>query len=375
MKDFFLLDPDITFLNHGSFGACPKPIFKNYQYWQKKLEHQPVLFFVDLVYRHLKESRISLSKFLGCSGDNIVFLQNPTTAISNIIYSLKLDLGDEILMSDHEYGAVVRAWKKWSKKVGVKVIEQPIGLPVSTKEKLIEDLSKGITKRTKVIFISHISSATALEFPVKDICDLAKSKKIMTIIDGAHAPGQVNVNLNHIDCDFFIGACHKWLCAPKGTSFLFAQKKHQEWLKPLIFSWGKYGDDPSSSIFLQEFQYQGTRDMSSFLTLPKVIEFFNDFIKGRRESCSKIIKKVGSELVDLLHTDPIYNHPEWINQMVSHPLPVSAPKNIKEILWNDFKIEIPIFDWRGQRYIRVSCNVYNNYDDMDYLLNALKTLF
>ena len=114
--------------------------------------------------------------------------------------------------------------------------------------------------------------------------------------------------------------------------------------------------------------------MSSFLTLPKVIEFFNNVIKIRRDSCSKIIKKVGLDLVDLFTTDPIYTSPDWINQMVSHPLPVSAPKNIKEILWNDFKIEIPIFDWSGQRYIRVSCNVYNSYDDMEYLLNALKTL-
>ena len=315
-----------------------------------------------------------LSEFLGCSDNDIVFFQNPTTAISNIIYSLKLERGDQILMSDHEYGAVVRAWKKWSKKVGVKVIEQPIGLPVSTKEKLIEDISRGITKKTKIIFISHISSATALEFPVKEICDLAKSKGIITIVDGAHAPGQVNVNLNHIGCDFFVGACHKWLCSPKGTSFLFAKKSHQEWLKPLVFSWGKYGDDPSSSNFLQEFQYQGTRDMSSFLTLPKVVDFFNNVIKVRRDSCSHIIKKVGSELVDLFHTDPIYTSPEWINQMVSHPLPVSIPKNIKEILWKDFKIEIPIFDWKDQRYIRVSCNIYNTYDDMDYLLNALKTL-
>ena len=135
-----------------------------------------------------------MSEFLGCQDTDIVFFQNPTTAISNIIYSLKLKPGDEILMSDHEYGAVVRAWKKWSKKVGVNVIEQPISLPVSTKEKLIEDLSEGITKKTKVIFISHISSATALEFPVKEICDLAKSMRIVTIIDGAHAPGQVNVD-------------------------------------------------------------------------------------------------------------------------------------------------------------------------------------
>jgi len=368
------LDPDVTFLNHGSFGACPKPIFKNYQYWQKKLEHQPVLFFVDLVYRHLKKSRKTLSEFLGCSDNDIVFFQNPTTAISNIIYSLNLERGDQILMSDHEYGAVVRAWKKWSGKVGVEVIEQPISLPVSTKEKLIEDISKGITKRTKIIFISHISSATALEFPVKEICDLAKNKGIITIVDGAHAPGQVNVDLNHIGCDFFVGACHKWLCAPKGTSFLFAKKSHQAWLNPLVFSWGKYGDDPSSSNFLQEFQYQGTRDMSSFLTLPKVVDFFNNVIKGRRTACSHIIKKVGLELVELLNTDPIYSSPKWINQMVSHPLPVSIPKNIKEILWKDFKIEIPIFNWKDQRYIRVSCNIYNTYDDMDYLLNALRTL-
>ena len=338
------------------------------------MERQPVLFFIDLVYDYLKKSRTVLSAFLGCDSEDIVFFQNPTTAISNIIFSLKLKKGDQVLMSDHEYGAVVRAWKKWGANVGVNIVEQDLNLPVSTKEKFLDDFMRGVNKKTKIIFISHITSSTALEFPIKEICEMAKVKGILTIIDGAHAPGQVKVDLNDLDCDFFVGACHKWLCAPKGTSFLYAKKKHQKWLNPLVYSWGKYGDDPSSSRFLQELQYQGTRDMSAFLTLPVVIEFFNNTIRGKREKCVNMIKDIGGELVELFKNDPIYLSPEWLNQMVSHPLPASIPENIKQLLWNDFKIEVPIFEWNNKRYIRVSSNIYNTYDDMDYLLNALKTL-
>lgn len=372
-KQFFF-NSDITFLNHGSFGACPRPVFEDYQYWQKKLEQQPVLFSTETVYRQLKESRIALGKFLGCNDDDLVFFQNPTAAVSNIIFSLDLEPDDEILMSNHEYGALVRAWSKWGQRNHVKIIQKEIPLPVSNHKDFTENFWSGVTDHTKAIFLSQITSATALEFPVKTICELAQEKGILTIIDGAHVPGQMDLNIKELGCDIYTGACHKWLCAPKGTSFLYVKKEHQSWVRPLIYSWGKEGDDPDPSEFLQDFQWQGTRDMAAFLTLPKVIQFYNENILLERSNCRKLIRMTEAELCDLYNTPSIFQSDEWTHQMVSHLLPKNTPDDIKIKLWEDYKIEVPVFKFNGQKYIRVSANIYNNSQQIEYLLNALRSL-
>ena len=157
VKDTFLIDPNITFLNHGSFGSCPRPVFQEYQKWQKKLERQPVQFMMDKVYPALKKSRIALSEFMGCNEDELIFFPNPTTATTNIIFNLDLKPGDEILMTNHEYGALVRAWTAWGKRTGIKIVQQNIPVPLDTEERFIEEFWKGVNVRTKVIFISHIT--------------------------------------------------------------------------------------------------------------------------------------------------------------------------------------------------------------------------
>ena len=373
MKDWFLLDSDITFLNHGSYGACPKPVFKEYQDWQQKLENQPVQFMTNRVYSALEKSRESMSQFVGCDEDELVFFQNPTTAVTNVIYNLDLKPGDEVLMSNHEYGALVRAWKMWGKKTGVNIIQQDISMPVTTEENFIEDFWKGVTPQTKVIFLSHITSSTALVFPIEKIIKLAKEENILTIIDGAHVPAHIPLNIHELRCDFYTGACHKWLCAPKGSSFLFVKKEHQDWVKPLVVSWGKDGDDPNPSEFIQNFQWQGTRDMSAFLTIPTAINFYNKEIRPYQESCKKIIQDTYLEFPSVLNTEPISAGREWLAQLVAHPLPKNIPSNLKKRLWEEYQIEIPIFEWNGQAYIRLSIQVYNTQKDVDLLMSALRS--
>ena len=177
-KSLFLFQEGVTYLNHGSFGACPKIIFEDYQKWQIQLETQPVRFLTDRLYDALRNSRESLSTFLGCRHDEILFFQNPTTAISNIIYNLNLKPGDEVLMTDHEYGALVRAWTAWGIRNKVKIRNAEIHLPLDSKSKFFNDLLKKISSRTKVLFLSHITSPTGLVFPIKEIVDFAKQKKI-----------------------------------------------------------------------------------------------------------------------------------------------------------------------------------------------------
>ena len=371
MKKHFLLDPNITFLNHGSFGACPKVVFDNYQYWQRELERQPVKFFTKVLYEKLEYSRKKLSNFIGCDHDELIFFQNPTTAVSNIICNLNLKSGDEVLMSSHEYGALIRSWVEWGVKKNIKIIQQEVKLPLTNESEFIESIWRGVTPKTKVIFLSHITSATGLIFPVEKIISMAKQKKIMTIIDGAHVPAHIPLNIHKINCDFYAGALHKWLCAPKGASFLYVKKEHQTWVKPLIYSWGKEGDDPGPSEFLQDFQWQGTRDMAAFLSIPSAIEFYHGYLEKNLKLCRKNIKYAFKNLELTLKTEPISNGGNWIAQMVSHPLPKSVPLDLKEILYNKHKIEIPIFMWRNRMFIRISMQVYNEKKEIDLLLSAL----
>ena len=375
IKQNFLLDKNITFLNHGSYGSCPIPVFEDYQKWQRKLEKQPVEFLTNDLWEALKHSRVTLSKFVGCDEDEVLFFSNPTSAIANVINSLNLNDGDEVLMTDHEYGALVRQWNLWGEKNNVKIKQQKVPVPVTSKDMFIDNFWRGVSKKTKVIFISQITSPTAIIFPVKEIVDLAKNKGILTIIDGAHVPGHIDLNIHSLGCDFFTGAIHKWLCGPKGSSFLFVKKSHQDWVKPIIYSWGKDGNDPGPTEFLQDFQWQGTRDMSSFLTIPKAMDFFGRHIQPNQEYCRKMTLEVFSNFISMLGTEPLTKGGQWIGQMVSHPLPMNAPLEIKDILMEKYKVEIPIFEWNGNRYIRSSFQVYNEKKDIDSLMSALDSIF
>ena len=272
----FLLNPNITYLNFGSFGACPKPIFEEYQKWQLALEREPVQFVTVNSPGYLKKSREALAKYIHCDADDVVFVANPSYGINIIAKSLQLNAGDEILSTNLEYGALDRTWDYYCKKAGAIYLRQKISLPLVSKEKFIEDFFRGLTDKTKAIFISHITSATALIFPVKEICDMAKAKGLFTIVDGAHVPGHIPLNIEDLQPDVYTGACHKWMCAPKGCSFLYVKKEWQHLFDPLVISWGYESAAPSSSQFLDYHQTQGTRDIAAFLSVPKTIEFLNE---------------------------------------------------------------------------------------------------
>ena len=373
-KSQFLLNPEITFLNHGSYGSCPVPIFNKYQEWQRKLENQPVQFFTKDLYQGLLRSRTSLSKFIGCNENEILFFDNPTIAIANIIHSVNLEPGSEVLMTDHEYGALIRAWNIWGQNSGVKIIQQKIELPVTSHQNFIDDFLKGVTKRTKIIFISQITSPTGIVFPLKEIIRYVNDRGILSIVDGAHSPGQINIDMKDLKCDFYTGALHKWLCMPKGTSFLYVKNEHQDWMKPMINSWGKHGEDPGPSEFLQNFQWQGTRDMSRFLIVPDSLDYFKKNILPNRNNCYSMVLDAYSKLESILGTKPLSIGDHWLRQMVSHPLKKNIPENIKDILLNEHNIEIPIFKWKDSLLIRLSVQCYNNKEDIDSLMKALGSI-
>ena len=377
MKDLYLLDPDITFLNHGSFGACPKPVFDAYQNWQRKLENQPVQFMAIDVYEHLALARNKLGAFICCGGDDLFFIPNATTAVNTIIRSLDLGPGDEVLSTNHEYGSLIRAWEWVAKEKGFHFIQHEFPLPLKTHEDFIEDFWESVTANTRIIFVSHITSSTGLIFPAEKICSRARKDGILTIIDGAHVPGQLALDITAMDPDVYTGACHKWLSAPKGSTFLYVKKDLQSLIKPLIISWGEAGDDPGPSQFLKDNQYQGTRDPSAFLAVPAAIDFQKEHNWNTiKKSCRELNRRTRDRAYKIIHTDPICpNTEEWLVQMASVEVDVNNEQALKDTLLETYKIEIPLFTWQEKTLLRFSFNAYNDEHDADVLIGALKEIF
>lgn len=373
MKDLFLLDPSITYLNHGSFGACPEPIFKEWQRFQRELETQPVYFFQKKLASYSKTAREKLASYIHCNAKDVFFTANPTVAVNTIMRSLVLEAGNEILSTNHEYGAMDRTWSFFCKRTGVKFIKQPISLPIVSKEQMIEEFWKGYSLKTKVIFINQMSSATALIFPVKEICDKAQELGLITIIDGAHVPGHISLNIQELNPDYYTGTLHKWMLAPKGSSFLYVKKEFQNELDPLVVSWGYESLTPSDSQLIDYHEYQGTRDVSAFLCTPVVIDFLeNNNWTAQSGICKQLIMDNYKRFCDLLGTAPICPvTEEFLGQMASIPVNTTNPTELKELLLEKYKIEIPVMSLLGKNYIRCSINAYNSQEDLDILYNAL----
>lgn len=303
----------------------------------------------------------------------IWFTTNPSFAINTVAKNLKLTPGDEILSTNFEYGALDRTWNYYCKKAGAKYVQQPIELPLVSKEKFIEDFFKGLTDRTKAIFISQITSTSALVFPVKEICDIAKSKGLLTIVDGAHVPGHLALNLAEIKADIYTGACHKWMCTPKGCSFLYVKRELQPMLDPLVVSWGYESEHPSNSQFLDYHQMQGTRDYSAFLTVPKAIEFLTENNwTAVAANCRALAQSNYLRFCNLFGTKPLCPiTDEFLGQMCSIPVKTSEPEKLQRLLFDKYQIEIPVMQKGDVVFIRYSIQAYNSQQDLDKLYDSL----
>ena len=379
LKDLFLLDPDITFLNHGSFGATPKPVFEAYQSWQRRLEHQPVYFIDKELPGFLEDARGALGSYVNAGTDDLVFVPNATFGVNVVARSLNLSSGDEVLVTDHEYGACIRAWQFMSQKRGFKIIQQSVPLPLSSPEDTLEMSWKGVTERTRVIFISHISSPTAQRLPVEAICARAREARIMTMVDGAHAPGQILLDLQAIGADFYAGNGHKWLCSPKGSAFLYTRPERQSLIEPLVVGWG-WGEERIYSFgsdYLDYLQWLGTNDVSAYLAVPAAIQFQDENNWPIvRERCHALLAQAVRRICGLTGIRSIYQSDADYYQMAIAPLPLQGDLDVlKKRLLGEFRIEIPLIEWDDRHFIRISVQGYNDQEDIDGLLEALeKTL-
>jgi isopenicillin-N epimerase len=377
LKSLFLLDPEIVFLNHGSFGATPAPVFTEYQRWQRELELQPVEFLARRFASLMAGSRAALGEYVGAHPDNLVYVQNATIALNIVARSLDLGAGDEVLSTDHEYGALDRTWRFLSKQRGFRYVNRQLPIPIQSARQFTENFWAGVTPRTRVIFLSHITSPTAIIFPVAEIIRRARETGILTIVDGAHVPGQIPLQLDSLGADFYGGNLHKWLCAPKGAGFLYARPEVQHLLQPLVVSWGYESETPGSSVFIDHHEWWGTRDIAAFLSVPAAIEFQKDHDwETVRGVCHELARDAQTRICEMTGIPPLHSDdPAWFRQMAAAPLPPSTDIAVlKKRLYDEYRVEIPLTDWAGRKLIRVSVQGYNTSDDIDMLCLALRDL-
>ena len=378
LKEHFLLDPGIVFLNHGSFGATPQPVFEAYQNWQRRLEHQPVLFLGRELDALLLESRTVLGKYLNADADDLVYIPNATHGVNIVAHSLQLKPGDEILTTDHEYGACDYTWEFLCNKAGANYIHRSIPVPVQSPDEIAEHFLKGITLRTKVVYLSHITSPTAMCLPVEKICQRANDQGILTIIDAAHSPGQMPVDIQRLGADIVFGNCHKWMLAPKGAAFLFARREIQSLVEPLIISWGYQAtpETTTGSCFVDLLQWTGTKDPSAALAVPTAIQFMKDHDwEHVRGQCHSLLRQAIERICELTGVPPLYpTASDFYHQMGTAPLPPSDLVALKSRLYDEYRIEVPLVQWQDKQLIRISIQGYNSQDDVYELLSALETL-
>lgn len=367
----FFLRPDITFLNHGSFGACPRPVFEEYQRWQRELETQPVEFLGRRFDELLRAAREPLARYVNCDADDLVYVPNATTGLNIVARSLQLNVGDEVVSTNHEYGALNRTWEFLCAKTRAVYKRVPIPLPLRDENDFVERVWNAVTPHTRVLFLSHITSPTALIFPIQALVRRARERGILSIIDGAHTLGHIPLDLRALDADVYASNCHKWLCAPKGSAFLYVRRALQNQIEPLVVSWGWHPEKITAAPFVMEQEWQGTRDIAAYLATPRAIQFLqeNDWDTVRAE-CHALAMYAQEKICAQFGLAPIAS-PDWFAQMVTIPLPPCDRERVKTRLYDEFRIEVPIIEWNERQFVRVSVQAYNTRADVDALIDAL----
>jgi len=348
VKDLFLLDPGLVYLNHGSFGACPGPVFAEYQRWQREVERHPVelLALERRLPALLDTAREALAAHVGAAPGNVAFLPNASTGLNAVARSLLLSPGDEVLLGDAEYGGMERLWEFVRRRTGATVRRQPFS-----------ELEPG--PRTRVVFCSHVEWSTGRVNDLGAIAERSRQAGALLVVDGAHAPGQLDIELESLGVDVYAGNCHKWLCAPKGSGFLWAAPAMQDAIEPTVVSWD-WLDDAS---FSEVHRWQGTRDPSAYLSVPAAIAFQAEHdwpaVRGRCHALLAALELPFEPLAD--------DFVQMRGFRVVHP----DPPALKQRLYDEHRIEVPVFETPQGWVMRVSVQAYNDEDDLAALADAL----
>ncbi|MEX2286893.1 MAG: aminotransferase class V-fold PLP-dependent enzyme [Planctomycetaceae bacterium] len=383
MRNEWSLSDGVTYLNHGSFGPSPKVVQQARNDWSARLESEPMNFFFREMEDHLDAAAAAVGKFVGADADDLVFVENATVGVNIVAANTRLQPGDEVLLTDQEYGSVQRIWRHACRDAGAQVVVKELPSPHVGDDQFVADLMDAVTPRTRLIVCSHVTSATATIFPIEKICRTARERRVPICVDGPHAVAMVPLDIRALGCDFYAASCHKWLSAPFGSGFLYVAGRRKQGLRPVITSWGRsLGGRPAS--WKDEFTWSGTRDPAAFLSVPAAIEFLESYgLERFRQSTHELARYARQEITRVTGLEaPVPESSDWYGSMIALPLPALdvdppeawVPDPLQQALWDRYGIEVPVTRWRGRRLLRVSCHLYNSRDDIDRLADALGSL-
>ena len=378
------LDPAIAFLNHGSYGACPAEVLRHQAALRAELEAEPVRFLGRELDGRLDAARAALAAFVGADPDDLAFVTNATGGVNAVLRSLDFAAGDELLTTDHAYGACKNTLDYVARRTGARVVIATVPFPVTSPDEVVATVLAKATPKTRLALLDHITSPTALVLPIEKMVQALAARGIDTLVDGAHGPGMVPLDLSRLGAAYYSGNCHKWLCAPKGTAFLWVRRDRQAAVHPLTISHGATGERPGRTRFRLEFDWTGTSDPTGWLTVPKAIEYVGGLLPGGWPAVMARNRALALEARGLLcavaGTAPACPD-EMIGSIASVRLPESPLKNptwrqadpLQPRLFEGWGIEVPIMRWPGppHRVIRVSAQLYNHRAQYARLADAL----
>ncbi len=383
MRELFDLDPALVFLNHGSFGACPQPVRQALHDWQTQMERNPVEFLGRRSAALLRTAREQLAGFVGAQADDLVFVPNATTGVNIVARSLDLRPGDDVLGTTLEYGACDATWDFTCAQQQAHYRRAPVALPLDD-EACVRQIMAQVTPRTRLVFISHLASTTALILPVAAVIAAAHERGLPVLVDGAHAPGQLELSLDALGADFYTGNAHKWLCAPKGSGFLHARPEQQERLHASVVSWGYLAGSgghtgfdayTGHTLFERRLQWQGTRDICGWLAVGAAIDFHRQHLGPEvRAHCRRLALALMHELAAHFGLPVIGSDPHFA-QMVPLPVPPCDAEALRRRLFEQHRIEVPVTQHEGRSFVRVSVQAYNTRAELDALAQALRSEF
>lgn len=378
-QDYWLIDPGITFLNHGSFGACPIPVLQAQQQLRHQLERQPLQFFNHTFEPLLDAARQALAAFVGAEPEGLVFVPNATTGINAVLRSLPWQAGDQVLTTNHEYNACRNALNYVAERAGVQVQVAAIPFPLGSAAQVMEAVLAKVTPQTRLVLLDHVTSQTGLIFPIADLVQKLAALGVETLIDGAHAPGMLPLHLATLGATYYTGNCHKWLCSPKGAAFLYVRADRRDLIRPLTISHGANTTRPDRSRFWLEFDWMGTDDPTASLCVPKAIEWMGSLLPGgwpelmhRNHELAIAARQLMAERLQILPPCP----DNLIGAMAVLPLPSTTALKLQQTLWKQYSIEVPVYDWGEppQQYLRISAQIYNDLEQYDLLASKLLSL-
>ena len=384
-RAFWKLDPDALFLNHGSFGGAPEPVLRRQAELRTRMERQPVQFLDRELEALMDGARRNLAGLVGCESEDLVLVPNATTGVNTILRSLSLQPGDEILVSDHAYNACWNAVRVAAECAGARAVVVRVPFPIQGPEAVSERYLAAVTERTRLALVDHVTSPTALIFPVEALIRELESRNVPVLTDGAHVPGMIPLDIRALDPTYYTGNLHKWLCTPKGAAFLYVRKDRQPEVRPLVTSHGAGSTRTDRSRFQLEFGWTGTFDPTPYLCIPSAIEFLGSLRPGGLAEHMKANRDLAvaarRQILEALSV-PEPCPESMLGSMASIPLPenLTPPPSaaarydpLQTDLWERERIEVPVVPWPSypHRLVRISAQAYNRIEQYDQLARAL----